>query len=79
MNLQEIKSRVEALKASLKIDAVDAIYEDSFALGYFGNQIQHEIAGHEGCFAYARTSSKARIEAIVNMLVNEGECLAKKD
>jgi len=74
MNLQEIESRVEALNASLKIDAVDAIYEDSFALGMFGKQIQHEIAGHEGCFAYARPSSKVRISAIVSRLVVEYAC-----
>jgi len=74
MNLKEIENRVEALKESLAVDAVDVIWDDSFALGKFGKQIRREIATDGESYDYACEMSKHTISAIVGTLCGEYAC-----
>ena len=74
MNLTEIEGRVAALRESLEQDALDAIWDDSWALGCWGSQIRHEIDEVEGAYGYASLHSKARIAAITDMLTGEYAC-----
>ena len=74
MNLKEIEGRVEALQAGLELDAVDAIWDDSFALGKWGKEIRRDIDAREGCYEYAGPLSKQRIRAIVSLLLGEYAC-----
>jgi hypothetical protein len=74
MNLTEIEGRVAALKESLAIDAVDAIWDDSFALGQLGKRIRGEIHTDGESYDYACDMSKHTITAIVDTLVGEYAC-----